>query len=198
MTRYVLLAGEGPNELGGWYTHPSYRAKHPEPGALETLLRKVAPEGWEIRGAVVWKQLTQYRANDRLPKDELNTRALGLMAREHGCDLIVFTRDRDGSAEREQDVGRGRAWLQARVTDNNLTVIGAVAVECLEAWVLALQGQARTEELSRGRAWDMLERQGLTETRDMVAAIVAAQWAHLPKDAVSLRAWLDQARSAFA
>ena len=196
MTRYVLLAGEGKTELGGWAGHPTYRDDKPSAGVLEALLTKVATEGWEIRDAVEWKHLTRYRAHEpSLGKDELNTRALWLHAMERKCDLIVFSRDRDRAAERTEAVERGRRWLEAKCVGAGLGVVGGMAHECIEAWVLALVGQARTEGLSTLRAKELLKGYGLADVTRMGDSIGAADFARVPADAHSLRAWLIQARN---
>ena len=57
----VFLVGEGPNELGSWGRHPSYRSA-PTPGALEALLRRMCADGWEIGGATLWKDIRKYRS----------------------------------------------------------------------------------------------------------------------------------------
>ena len=51
----VLLAGEGPDELGQWAEHPSYREDPPRLGILEALLRRVRDDGWRVRDGVRWK-----------------------------------------------------------------------------------------------------------------------------------------------
>jgi hypothetical protein len=199
MTRRVLLAGEGKTELGDWVVHPSFRDKKPLPGVLEALLHKVAPQGWEIRHAIVWKQLTRYRANEPgLGKDELNTRALWLRAVEHDCDLIVFSRDRDRAVERGEAVEKGRKWLDDKCADSSLRVIGGMAHECIEAWVLAMSEQRRTEDLPSAGAKQQLVQRGVTDLAAMVNAIGAAALARVPNDARSLLAWLPQAQKVFA
>jgi hypothetical protein len=199
VTRYVFLAGEGKTELGGWAGNPTYRADKPPPGVLEALLGRVAPDGWEMRGAVEWKQLTRYRANEpRLGKDELNTRALWLLALERDCDLIVFSRDRDRAVERAEAVESGRRWLDDKCAETGLRVVGGMAHECIEAWVLAVSEERRTENLTSARAKRRLAERGITDIAEMVKAIGAAELARVPADARSLLAWLGQARDVLA
>jgi hypothetical protein len=54
----VLVAGEGPNELGGWAGEPSFRETS-KCGVLEALMRALVPEGWIITHAEAWKRFTQ-------------------------------------------------------------------------------------------------------------------------------------------
>lgn len=195
MTRYVLLAGEGKTELGGWGVHPSFREAKPAPGVLSAMLEKVSPSGWEIRHAVEWKQLTRYRANEpALGKDELNTRALWLLATDHACDLIVFSRDRDRAVERAQAVASGRRSLDEKCAGSGLQVIGGMAHECIEAWVLALAEETRTESLPSSRAKQRLAECGIDDVSAMVSAIGAANMARVSPDADSLLQWLAQAK----
>ncbi len=197
MTRRVLLAGEGKTELGGWAGDPVYVDSRPRPGMLEALLAKVAPEGWEIVAAYEWKRLPRYRANEPgLGKDELNTKALRVFAGDHGCDLIVFSRDRDRAVDRAIAVNRGLAWLRSNLC-SGLEVIGGMAHECSESWLLAVHGEARSEEHAPVTAKQRLHEMGVSHTDAMVAAIEAADLSTIPADAVSLRAWLSQAQAVF-
>lgn len=198
MTRRVLLAGEGKSELGGFAAHTSFRAETPLPGVLVALLRQVAPNGFELGYAVQWKDLTIYRARGRLAKDELNTRALWLLARENQCDLIVFSRDRDADLDREAAIGRGMAWLREKTEGTGLSVVGGIAIECIEAWVLAVTGLRGTEALGRVRPKKMVGERGLDSATRMADFVEMAGVLDVPDDAASLQRWLGQARIALA
>jgi len=195
MTRRVLLAGEGKSELGGWGVEPSYRAPTPLPGVLEALLRHISPDGFRIVDAVQWKKLPYYRTRDRLPKDELNTQALWSLARERNCDLVVFSRDRDGFVDRQTAVNRGISWLDERAANAKLSIVGGVAIECIEAWVLAVMGERKTESLGRIRPKEIVTEQGLAGA--LASTVEGANLGAVPDDAGSLKSWLARAARAF-
>jgi hypothetical protein len=70
-----------------------------------------------------------------------------------------------------------------------------VAVPALEGWVLALLKVAKTEGFSRERAQAELTGRGFApkDGEAMVEALAEADVATLPRDAESLRAWLERA-----
>jgi hypothetical protein len=147
-----------------------------------------------------WKDLTLYRTRNasgkRPRKDELNTQALYLRAIDYKCDLIVFTRDRDGDEEREADVQRSMRWLDDRLPNTGMLLVGGMATECIEAWVLALQGEYRAERLSPERAKAAVNARGLQSVDAMAAAIAACDVSQRATDAQSLGAWLERAQKA--
>jgi hypothetical protein len=205
MKRRVLLAGEGKTELGGWAGHPAYaghpvdRAKRPAPGILEALLAKIAPDGWEVVAAYEWKSLIRYRANEPgVQKDELNTRALRVRAGDHGCDLIAFSRDRDRAQQRDKAVTHGLAQLEEGCLQAGIRVVGGLAHQCSEAWVLAVLGEPRSEDFASPTAKQQLRARGVADITGMVQVIEAGDLARLPGDAYSLQAWLARARVALA
>jgi hypothetical protein len=210
VTIRIMLAGEGPNELGGWARHPSYRDSR-EAGVLEALLRCLRADGWEIHEARLWKDKPQtYRSLTGTPKrvhpEEHKVAALALDASESGCDALVFVRDDDGDARRTQAIkagielakARAIAWMQAGKP--LVMIAGATAVPTLEAWLLALSGRSRTEELSRSAAGSALEAQGVRpkNTADMRELVERCGVASVPVDAYSLREWLSQVRLVLA
>lgn len=182
------MAGEGRNELGGWADLPPYRRADGPPGTLVALLRKVAPGGWEAAGAVAWRKIRKYRAGEHRRPETRNVLGAAQIAREADCEVLAFTRDRDKSPERQEDVEAG--IVVAR--ELHVETIGGVAIETLEAWLLALDGRVGTEEISRPK--DVLAGEGASTTADFVAKIEGADLARLPEDAKSLRVWLGRAR----
>jgi hypothetical protein len=176
MTLRILLAGEGPSELGGWAAEPQYRgvarqrrdARRLEPpfvGVLEAFLAATAPGAFEIVDAVLWKSLPFYRSGGGnrterpMSKEELNVRALSLLAHDRACDAVVYVRDKDRSEERQRDLARGREALDQQAIKAGLRVAGGVSVQCIEAWVLAVWAsrfgepvpEARKGERPKGR-----------------------------------------------
>ncbi len=144
----VMLVGEGKNELGNWVHAAPYRAARDvrdrnlpaEPGVLESLLRRVAPIGWVVVAAKTWMSLVHLKPRPAGDGDARNLAAVLLHAKEQKCDVVVFSRDRDGAKNRaRQDAIEALVADSAR-SDGAVKVVGAVAVETLEAWVLAFDG----------------------------------------------------------
>jgi hypothetical protein len=189
----VLIAGEGANELGGWCGEPAFREPG-VPGVIEALMRSLVASGWTIENAVQWRKLPNLRTGRGIgPAETRNVRALALFAWEADCDVVVFVRDRDRDEARERAIFEGLRHAQQDWSDR-IDIAGGLAVECLEAWLLAVEGTPRTEELSTGRAADGLH--GRSTTRDLVELIERRGLADLAEDAASLRTWCDQVRRA--
>jgi len=185
----VFLGGEGRNELGSWSGPASYQSSE-VCGVLEALLRKVKPNGWQIVGGMAWKDIRKLRPNSPGRAEHQNVSALVLKAREAGVDLLAFVRDRDGSKDRENAVLEG--LQEAREDTDGPAVIGGMAVEKLEAWMLALQGKYASQDFKHPE-----KKPGGIDDKDtaaMVAVIEKADLDRLPDDAVSLRDWIAQAR----
>lgn len=190
----VFLAGEGRNDLGGWARQRPWRDEDPEPGVLEALMRRVVPDGWRIREACVWKNIPSLVVGGgRLRAEERNVRAVAQFAIEHACDVLVFARDRDRDEARGDAIAKGLAHARERHAER-LAIAGAVAIECLEAWVLAAEGKRRTESRSVGAVKRYLGAENATA--DMVARIGACPPEALADDASSLRAWCEEVRAA--
>lgn len=199
----VFLAGEGPNELGGWSKERIYRDERPWLGVLESLARHVVPTGWEVRDAMVWKDIPKLVVGTRGKGIERKTLlAARLHAMESGCDVVLFSRDRDGPKkdkhEREREIEAVLAELDG--DDGAVTVAGAVCIERLESWLLALTGRSRTEELGDDKVDLELEELGVPkkDTRRMLELIDRHGLAAVPPDAASLRTWMERVVAALA
>jgi hypothetical protein len=179
----LYLAGEGPSELGSRSGHPAYQSDE-EPGVVVSLLRAVRSEGWKVVGSVNWKDIRKLRVNAPGEGDRRNVLAATLKANEVGADVLAFTRDRDRDEKREEDIEAAVGEVGA----GKLGVIGGVAVETIEAWLLALRGEARSEDCRHPEK--EMARLGLAQTADYVR--------HIPADADSLKRWLGRARKALA
>ncbi len=189
----VFLSGEGPNELGSYAGHPSYRTEDAL-GVLHALLKKVEPNGWSIGGARVWRGIRKYRARPSADhEDTHNVLGLALDAIEAKCEILAFSRDTDKDPRRAAAIEAGIELIPktfAKAPD----VIGGVAVPALEAWILALLGHHGSEAKN---AEESLAAKGIAKKDGpaMVDAVTAADLSRIPADAVSLRAWLDRARA---
>jgi hypothetical protein len=101
----VILAGEGKNDLGSFSVEAAFRGD-PEPGVVETLLRHLRREGWQVVDAILWKKLPKLQVGIRGRGEELNVLRAYHHAKRRGCDILAFTRDRDGVkyAHRDEDI----------------------------------------------------------------------------------------------
>lgn len=195
----VFLAGEGPNDIGDWQRHRSYREEPPRPGVIEVLLRKVRAEGWEVSDGVAWQGIRKYRARPPIPAEAQNVLGAALKAKESGCHVLAFTRDRDGVKfkQRELDVEQGIVQVPQQIADCP-KIAGGMAIEKLESWLVALSGTKGSEKMRQSHIEERLAELGVKEknTADMVRLAAEADLERLPQDASSLRRWLDRAREA--
>ncbi|HVI04371.1 MAG TPA: hypothetical protein VM869_37045 [Enhygromyxa sp.] len=191
----VFLAGEGRNELGGWCVEPSYRDPAPAPGVLEALARQVAPSGWCVRDAMQWKNIPKLAVGSKGKGVERKAiLAARLHAMERGCAVLMFSRDRDGSKNtaRQHEVEQTLAEL---ASEDCIAIVGGIAVERLESWLLAVSGRTGTESLRVEKTDSELEALGVPakDTAAMVELVERRGTASLPSDAASLSAWLQRA-----
>jgi len=184
--RKVFVAGEGKHDIGGRANQRPFQDE--EPGAVQTLLAKIAPDRCEFIGGTAWKNIRKFQVGRHAQSEVRNVLGAALQAAESGADLLALMRDRDGDADRERAIWTGIKLVQ------EVDVIGGVAVEALEAWVLAVNGDRRSE--SDARPKDRLKREYGIQTREgIVAALAQGSLDCLPVDAISLRRWLERAQS---
>ncbi|MBI5499289.1 MAG: hypothetical protein HY907_03535 [Deltaproteobacteria bacterium] len=192
----VLLAGEGATELGDWHKEPAWRTSPCAPGVVEALAREVSAGGWTVGNAVCWRSIRKYRSGEHRHAETRNVLGVVLAAREGGYGAVLFIRDRDGSAEREADVEAGIRLAGESPDLENVGVAGGIATEAVEAWLLALLGQAGTERLPDPKR--ELERRGLETCQSKVELIREHGIARVPNDAASLGRWLGRVREVLA
>lgn len=192
----VLLAGEGRNELGGWIDLPPYRADDPEPGVLQALLEQLPATPWIVHDGTQWKSIRKYRAGNHSAPETRSVLGLALLAKESGCDVLAFVRDEDGATQRTADVDAG--LKRAAELWPALSIVGSMAIPCLEGWLLALQGKPGTEQLTKQKAIQILIEAGVAtkDTRAMVECVRQHGIAQTAPDAAKLRSWLDAAQGA--
>ena len=193
----VFLGGEGPNELGGWATEPVHRDSRPWPGVLEALLIRVDPHAFEVINGVTWKQIRKFRAGGALRGcggDCRNVLGLALRAREADADVVCFARDRDGDNQREADFNEGLRQISEKFASVP-AVIGGMAIEMLEAWILALCNVSNSES-HRHPEVELRQQKGIDkDTAAMVQIVEDADLTRIPHDANSLWSWIAQARA---
>lgn len=182
----IFLAGEGRSEMGSFAGHPSYWDEA-DAGVLPALLVKVKPTGWRIRGARTWRSIRKLRVIPRAEhEDTRNVQAVALDARESGCAVLVFSRDEDRDPMRSKAVEEG---IRLAKSDGSLSIVGGVARPALEGWVLALEGQVGTEELSAQAA----KAAAAGNARSFVDRVEGADLGRVSQDAESLKRWLERA-----
>jgi hypothetical protein len=187
----VFLGGEGADDLGDWSHPPQYRAHPPAPGAIEALARKVGVVPIDVIGAVIWKNIKKFRFKPPVRGEIQNVLGLVIEAEEVGAEVLAFVRDQDGYPDRQDDIEEG--IRRARARSDSPQIVGGVAVQEIEAWILALLFEPRSERHADAKA--VLEaRHGIADRNGKVAVIDAADLDRLPEDAVSLRSWVSQAR----
>lgn len=195
--RKVMLAGEGKNELGKWAHDPAYRNDcENDSGVIEELLKKVEAEGWEIAEGVLWKTIRKYISGGHRKAERRNVVGLVKEAKDMGCDVVVFVRDRDGSRsnpnnEREKSIEEGINEARKLIKDCP-DIIGGVAIKMLESWLLALCGKNGSEKLSHPK--NELRKQDVEMTTAGCVELVRKTDFHkLPEDAVSFNLWIERA-----
>ena len=187
----LFLAGEGPDELGEWSAPASQRPGAGIPGVLEALLRRIAPDGWEISGAVLWKNIRKFKIGDRRSPETRNVLGALQMASDEGCDALIFLRDRDRYEDREAAIEQGIEQAASHAPE--VAVVGGVAIEELEAWLLAMKGERGSERHADAKSV-LGERHGISRRINMVELIESCDLDRLPDDARSLGVWLGRAR----
>jgi hypothetical protein len=185
----VFLSGEGPDDLGDWYDEPQYRSDPPRIGVIEALLRNVSEIDFTVVDARVWKRIRKLKAGKHAQPETRNVLGLMLEAEEARCDALVFVRDQDGYADRQESIEAGIRLVREGVFAPAL--VGGVAIQEVEAWILALLGERNTEHHADAKAV-LGKKHGITTCAGKVAVIENADRSKIPEDAVSLRAWLAQ------
>ena len=186
----IYYAGEGTTELGDWANPPQYRQQPPKVGVLEALVTRIANVPMDVVGARVWKDIPKLRPGEKRGHDERRVGQLALFAREAGADVVVFSRDRDRDAQRAIDIEAGIAEAQRETSPK---IVGGVAKEAIEAWVLALKGAQNSESHSKPKV-PLIQQWSISDTTQMVEAIESADLDRIPPDAESLSSWLERAR----
>jgi hypothetical protein len=192
----IFLAGEGIAELGDWSVARQYRHAPPRVGLIEALLLRLGQGPIEIGGATTWSSASKYSPRDRRANETRRVLGLAQDALESGCDALVFVRDNDRDAARRAAIERGLE--EAAETNARLRLVGGLAIEEIEAWVLACCGVLRSEAVSHPKE-RFAELFPETDHREgKVGVIERADLDAVPVDAVSFRLWLSRARSALA
>lgn len=150
----VLIAGEGKNELGERGAAPE-GARSTGGGVVEALMEKVRATGWQVGGALTWKDVTKLKVNAGDVGERKTVKALALRANELGCNALVFLRDRDKSRTRERAIRDAIEEVRGAPSrlHQTLQIAGGVPIEKLECWLLALRKEPKrtTTRIPRSR-----------------------------------------------
>ncbi len=193
--RRILLAGEGKTELGEWAKEREYRETPGERGVLEALLRRVGGDQISIVDGIVWTKIVKYRAGNHASPETRNVLGVALKARERRCDAVAFSRDRDEKTERQLDIEEGIQRAVEVIPE--VTIMGGVAVENIEGWVLVLLGVTEGERIPSKRTKAELEKRfGVVTLQQKVEAVDSAEIDSLPEG--SVHSFVHRVRVAFA
>jgi hypothetical protein len=99
----IFLGGEGSNELGSRSGDPIYQ-NSTVLGVVETLLRVVQPDGWEVTGATRWSKIRKLSATRPTPNEERNVLGLVYEAKRAHSQVVAFVRDADDDTERAKAI----------------------------------------------------------------------------------------------
>jgi hypothetical protein len=188
----IFIAGEGRNELGSWYDSPESRHQKPMKGVIEALLEKVSASGWQIQDGITWKSIRKLRSGQHRDAEMRNVLGAALKAKESHCHLFVFVRDRDADPQRQTSIEQ--AIQECPEHFPGLGVVGGIAQESIESWILSLKGQTKAEK--RKDPAKTMNEAGIASpkcTEDYVRVIEEADMERIPQDAKSLRLWLERA-----
>jgi hypothetical protein len=192
--RRVAIAGEGKCELGGFWDefHPS--SDETDDGVIAALLRTTGAQ-FAIERGWAWKSIPKYRAGAHRENERRAVLGLIQMAKERGFDCVAFCRDQDGDLDRQRAIDTAIAEAPMLFA-NCPAIIGGVAIQNVEAWILAYAGVAKSESLSKPRLDLELARLGIpAKSHVAYANHIKGNAADIPKDAASLRNWLALARA---
>lgn len=197
---HVFIAGEGPNELGAFGKEESFqpasdKERRKSPGVIEALLRHVQADGWEVTGGIRWMNIRKLQVGVGKKGEEASVHRAFHHAKKRGCHVLAFTRDRDKPkyAHRVDEIETAISELDR--VENGPAIIGGVAIEKLESWLVAITGRAGSEGMLRPE--EVLSKLGIAEkdTEAMINLVTDADLSRVPADATSLLLWLDRARA---
>src|SRR5690606_40855718 len=103
-----------------------------------------------VADAMKWKDIVKFQANGAMDAERRNVLGLALEAERANAHALAFLRDTDGDERRERAIHS--AIAEARTHFPTLEIIGGTPKPLLEAWLLALAGENKTESLSKAQA----------------------------------------------
>jgi len=125
------------------------------------------------------KSIRKFTAGGHRKAEEKNVMGLALYAKERGYRALIFTRDRDGRVKREEAIEAG---ITKAAAEFDVAIAGAVAVEAIEAWLLALLGDLKADQYNDPKT--ELDNRGYT-TLDQKLELIDAHQGGLQRAEVS-------------
>lgn len=160
----VFLVGEGKDDIGRWAIDEAYRdTSSLGDGVIGGLARKTAPGGWRVSASRVHSRVPALRVGRHEGGEARKLRGAQQLARDAGCEVLVFARDMDN-----QYTERSRALRAGQHLTADVGTILALVEPCIEGWVLELVGERRTQGWSRKAAqarWSEQAARGTTMAR---------------------------------
>ncbi len=145
----------------------------------------------------MWSKIPHYQAGAHRGAEARTVLGLVQWAKERKFDAILFSRDRDSAKregkERERSFNEGLEAIASQLPSHP-AIVGEMAIERLESWVLAVAGQRKSESLPDAKVDTLLLAQGVKakDTEAMTSLIHKYRLVQIPDDAVSLRSWLNK------
>lgn len=191
----LFVGGEGPHELGKWAEEAERRSTSARTdGVLAALFRRARPE-FEARvvDGRAWRKVPKFRAGEHAGAEERTLRGLALLAGEAGADALLWLRDTDGDASREEELLSAARRLKEAAGDDEPAIIGGVARPCLEAWGVALAGRHASPETLSTSAVQRIAREHSLDTEERLVELTSEADLEIT-NAASLRDWVTEAR----
>jgi hypothetical protein len=145
-----------------------------------------------VIGAKVWKDIVAIDPGAHRQREHRNVRGATLHALEADADLLIFVRDRDGAVDRAAAIDHAMAELLAE--GDWCPVVGGVAIEAIEAWVLAFVGDAAPELHKDPKAVLAAAPHTIRTLQAKGDAVTAGNIVSAAQAAPSLHNWLQSAR----
>ena len=139
----VLFVGEGPNDIGSAVSN----SPRPARGVIPTLARRVCSAIDADSIALAWTELHRFKPDAKKHGYPGKIAVAALLAEnKFGCKATVVVVDRDGKAEREDELREG-VERAASISRKKHRTIQGLAIESVEAWTLGTP-EAIAEELN--------------------------------------------------
>jgi hypothetical protein len=188
----VFLAGEGKTELGELAKEVALRDRPGEKGVLVALIERVGGDAITVVDGVIWSRIHKYQAGRHASPETRNVLGLALTALHSRCDILVFSRDRDGSVARESDLDEG--IRRAHELFPKLALVGGMAIENIEGWLLVVLGFPGESVPAKKTKTELQTQFGIVTVREKVDAVASASLEKVGPG--SLQIWLERARRA--
>lgn len=164
----IYVAGEGRHEVGKWEESPErWSTSERTDGVLYELFVKSGRTGEVIAGKN-WRSIRKFKAGENATPEQKTLKGLALDAKEHGADLVLWARDSDHQANREQELMPTQDELRTTHA-GTLTICGGVVSPAIEAWMIALaKHHPNPESLTTARCEQLAAQHNFAREDQMV------------------------------